>query len=75
MTLTSRFIQRNVIGYRMKDTFFILSSDSVDFVLDCEYILLWGLIKFKKSYIVAVPDMHIREYRAHWDNLIARSQA
>ena len=67
----SKFIQRRVTGYRRQFGLSCLSSDSEPYIVDCVYLICWGLIRWKRSHTVSVPDMHALEYRKHWDRLIA----
>jgi hypothetical protein len=71
----SKFIQRKVTGYRRQFGLSCLSSDSEPYIVDCTYLICWGLIRWKRSHKVSVPDIHALEYRKHWDRLIAEEAA
>jgi len=69
------FIWRKVTGYRRQSGFSCLTSDSETYIVDCVYLICCGLIKYKRSHKVSVPDIHAMEYRKYWDRLIAKEAA
>lgn len=70
MSQRKRFIQRKVTGYRRQSMLSALNSDSENYVVECTYVLLWGLIKYRRSHVLRVPDEHSVQYRKHWDRMI-----